>query len=274
MYFIVDGADDNIGKLYLGNTLIADGSGMTDISLDEVGGINIGAMNDGDVLMYDMSTGEWKNVSLASEIGDLIKVFTGASEREDGTTGLVPQPLSDDFDKFLRGDGSWADPTAEVKESLEELERSVSTLIGNDNGVSVRLIARSEAENAASAAVADLVANADSSFDTLKEIADWILTHPEAEEFVALANRVTSLDNLLNGTDGTEGLVAQVGTLSPIVGRLDTAVGNLEGKALKFAEDILDLNSALEAVNESLDSHNTRISDVENRLMWHELYEE
>ena len=40
-------------------------------------------------------------------------VFTGASSGNDGTTGLVPQPIGDggtDYDKFLKGDGTWATP--------------------------------------------------------------------------------------------------------------------------------------------------------------------
>ena len=36
LYFVVDGPDDSIGKLYLGNTLIADGNGITDIRVDNL----------------------------------------------------------------------------------------------------------------------------------------------------------------------------------------------------------------------------------------------
>lgn len=36
-----------------------------------------------------------------------ISVMTGATAQASGTIGLVPQPLSADVDKFLRGDGTW-----------------------------------------------------------------------------------------------------------------------------------------------------------------------
>ena len=114
LYFVVDGPDDSIGKLYLGNTLIADGNGVTDVSVDNLLDVNISAINGGDVLMYNMSTGKWENVSLASQIGNLIKVFTPASEEKNGTVGLVPAPQAGDQDLYLRGDGSWANPTEAV----------------------------------------------------------------------------------------------------------------------------------------------------------------
>ena len=79
LYFVVDGPDDSIGKLYLGNTLIADGNGITDVRVDNLLDVDIDAINGGDVLMYNMSTSKWENVSLASQIGNLIKAFTPAS---------------------------------------------------------------------------------------------------------------------------------------------------------------------------------------------------
>lgn len=36
--------------------------------------------------------------------------FTGATDTTDGTKGLVPQPRAGDNDKYLKGDGTWAEP--------------------------------------------------------------------------------------------------------------------------------------------------------------------
>ena len=276
LYFIVDGPDDSIGKLYLGHTLIADGNGITDVRVDNLLDVDIDAINGGDVLMYNMSTSKWENVSLASQIGNLIKVFTPASEEKNGTVGLVPAPKAGEQDLYLKGDGSWANPTEAVVLEVAGLKTSVDTLIGTDKNVSVRVIATDVASKEASAAVAKLVANAPESFDTLKEIADWIQEHPSAETFTALSNKVTSLNDLVNGNTekGITGLVSQVSTLNSTVSTLNEDVTALKGKALTFTTDISNLKSGLATVNTTLDKHSEKIASIESRLVWQELYEE
>ena len=275
LYFVVDGPDDSIGKLYLGNTLIADGNGITDVRVDNLLDVDINAINGGDVLMYNMSTSKWENVSLASQIGNLIKIFTPASEEKNGTVGLVPAPQAGDQDLYLRGDGSWANPTEAVALEVAGLKTSVDTLIGADKNVSVRVIATDIASKAASTAVANLVANAPESFNTLKEIADWIEDHPSTETFVALSNKVTSLDDLVNGNaeKNITGLVSQVSTLNSTVSTLNGDVTALKGKALTFTTDIADLKSGLATVNTTLSNHSEKIASIESRLVWQELYE-
>ena len=275
LYFVVDGPDDSIGKLYLGNTLIADGNGITDVRVDNLLDVDINAINGGDVLMYNMSTSKWENVSLASQIGNLIKIFTPASEEKNGTVGLVPAPQAGDQDLYLRGDGSWANPTEAVALEVAGLKTSVDTLIGPDKNVSVRVIATDIASKAASTAVANLVANAPESFNTLKEIADWIEDHPSTETFVALSNKVTSLDDLVNGNaeKNITGLVSQVSTLNSTVSILNGDVTALKGKALTFTTDIADLKSGLATVNTTLSNHSEKIASIESRLVWQELYE-
>ena len=275
LYFVVDGPDDSIGKLYLGNTLIADGNGITDVRVDNLLDVDIDAINGGDVLMYNMSTSKWENVSLASQIGNLIKVFTPASEEKNGTVGLVPAPKAGEQDLYLKGDGSWANPTEAVVLKVETLKTSVDKLIGTDKGVSVRVIATDVASKEASAAVAKLVANAPGSFDTLKEIADWIQEHPSTETFTALSNKVTSLNDLVNGNTekGITGLVSQVSTLNSTVSTLNEDVTALKGKALTFTTDIADLKSGLATVNTTLSKHSEKIASIESRLVWQELVE-
>lgn len=275
LYFVVDGPDDSIGKLYLGNTLIADGNGITDVRVDNLLDVDIDAINGGDVLMYNMSTSKWENVNLASQIGNLIKVFSPASESSNGTVGLVPAPQAGQQDLYLKGDGSWANPTEAVVLEVAGLKTSVDTLIGTDKGVSVRTIATDIASKAASTAVANLVANAPEKFDTLKEIADWIQEHPSTATFTALSNKVTSLNDLVNGNTekGITGLVSQVSTLNSTVSTLNGDVTALKGKALTFTTDIADLKSGLATVNTTLSKHSEKIASIESRLVWQELYE-
>ena len=276
LYFVVDGPDDSIGKLYLGNTLIADGNGVTDVSVESLLDVNISNINGGDVLMYNMSSGKWENVNLASEIGDLITVFSPASAEHNGTVGLVPAPQAGQQDLYLKGDGSWANPTEAVVLEIAGLKNSVNTLIGSDKGASVRVIATDIALDAASKAVANLVANAPDSFDTLREIADWIQAHPSTATFTALSNKVTSLDDLVNGNTekGITGLVSQVSTLNSTVSTLNIDVTSLKGQALTFTTDIANLKSGLATVNTTLSKHSEKIASIESCLVWQELVEE
>lgn len=53
--------------------------------------------------------------------------FVGASQSENGTAGLVIQPLAGDQNKYLRGDGSWQNITSDLTASL---------MVGASNGTS------------------------------------------------------------------------------------------------------------------------------------------
>ena len=77
----------------------------------------------------------------------------------------------------------------------------VATLVGEDTGKSVRAISAEE--------VAKTVAGADASYDTLKEIADWILN--DTTGAAKMANDVARLDAILDGIGG-EGEQATVVT--------------------------------------------------------------
>lgn len=68
----------------------------------------------------------------------------------------------------------------------------VATLVGEDTGKSVRAISAEE--------VAKTVAGADASYDTLKEIADWILN--DTTGAAKMANDVARLDAILAGIGG------------------------------------------------------------------------
>lgn len=72
-------------------------------------------------------------------------------------------------------------------------QSTVDTLVGEDAGKSVRAISSEE--------VAKIVAGADASYDTLKEIADWILS--DTTGAAKMANDITRLDAILAGIGGT-----------------------------------------------------------------------
>lgn len=77
----------------------------------------------------------------------------------------------------------------------------VATLVGEDSGKSVRTISSEE--------VAKIVAGANANYDTLKEIADWIMS--DSTGAAKMANDITRLDAILDGIgDPTSGEYATV----------------------------------------------------------------
>lgn len=270
LYFVVDGADDDIGKLYLGNTLIADGNGLTSLALGDLSDVTYGLMQHGDILMYDMAEDQWKNTNFATELGNLIKVFDGAGPTKDGLAGLVPQPVSanGDFNKYLKGDGSWSNPTEAVESSILNLQGQVSTLVGEDKERSVRSIATDIATKIAGEYYNQILNNAPGTLDTLGEIAAWIETHPDLDDIVQLIQRVGTLES-------------DVSTLKPQVEGLQTNLGklaeNVSGLQLSFETletNHSNLNALVLQIQASVKDNADDIADIYTRLSWQELYEE
>ena len=149
----------------------------------------------------------------------LIHDFVGATATTDGDNGLVPAPQAGDNTKYLRGDGSWADPT-------QALQSMVDTLVGSDTNKSVREIAVEE--------TAKIVNNAPTAFDTLKEIADWISANRNAQDIILLDNRVDTLEDLINGTFDendqrlTNGVVLDLQNLTNNYTSLSTTVNEIQ----------------------------------------------
>ena len=75
-----------------------------------------------------------------------------------------------------------------------ELENKVNVLIGTDNNKSVRAIAAEE--------VATIVAGADESYDTLKEISDWIKGHPN--NVGEINSEITTIKELIGYSERIE----------------------------------------------------------------------
>ena len=123
-----------------------------------------------------------------------------------------------------------------LKGRVNNNEKVLKTLYGSDsNTKSVRTIASEE--------VAKVVAGADASYDTLKEIADWISSHKT--DATAMNSAITALEGIVDGIggDGEKATVveyvtdaiaalkigdyAKAADLTALAGRVTT----LEGKA-------------------------------------------
>lgn len=111
LYFIAE-PTSNEGCLYLGNKLIAgngnnEGGDLSELlSLNDLTDVIVNSLDltDASFLIYDKSQQAWVNCSKEA------LVFVGSSSSSNGKAGLVPAPMAGEENKFLRGDGTWADP--------------------------------------------------------------------------------------------------------------------------------------------------------------------
>ena len=85
-----------------------------------------------------------------------------------------------------------ADDTAGLRERIKTNETALSTLQGTDTTKSARTIAAEE--------VAKIVDGAPKSFDTLKELADWISTH--GTDAATMNSAITKLQEIVDGIGG------------------------------------------------------------------------
>ena len=247
LYFVYENKEATSGLLYLGDKLISGGgisnvtklSDLEDILLSE-------GIGQDDILTYDTSLQKWVNTPLSDVLERIISVFTGATTSENGTSGLVPAPQAGDNNKFLKGDGTWAyTPGAE---DIEDLRAVIATVVGEDTNKSMRQVSAEE--------VAKVVAEAPESFDTLKEIAEWIQKHPE--DVAELNAKINELDRRVTANEGSiVSINSELEILSPKVASLETDLSNLTSRVTQNEGDILNLQTITE--------------DLDARLKWWEI---
>lgn len=262
LYFISEPGAKN-GLLYLGDKIIAGSSSTGSISnlsiadLKDVIIDNTG-LTDGSILMYDWVKKVWVNKTLDEVVVD---VMQGASSTKAGAAGLVPAPKVGEQNKFLRGDGTWAEAglTDAEKQELQDNTSKLEALIGDSTKLdgTVPSISEIALETLTEALVPE---DAKESLDTLQEISDWIQKHPGDvsainSNILDLQASVGSIENVLNGTKETEGLVSTVGKVYDSI--FDSDVG-LDHRVANI-EDVL-----YDSVDENGDTIQGLISIVGN----------
>lgn len=151
--------------------------------------------------------------NLQSQVNDLITKVGTAAEGETAATGLYKDiadvltiankgvadaktaqdaaaAAQEDVDALEAVVG--ADDTAGLHKRIKANETAISTLQGADASKSARVIAAEE--------VAKVVNGAPESFDTLKELSDWISTH--GTDAVAMNTAITKLQAIVAGIGG------------------------------------------------------------------------
>jgi hypothetical protein len=125
-----------------------------------------------------------------------------------------------------------------VNTQLAALSGRVDVVEGNDAGKSMRTVAADEAAKK----VAEVVANADADFDTLKEIADWILNDKEGA--AALQTDVAKLKQVTAGYEdegaikaADEALGQKITALEGRAGANEQAIANLQAADAQIIAD-------------------------------------
>lgn len=266
LYFIAEvGATK--GVLYLGDRVITGEDqtfsirDLTDVLISE----NVSTNS---LLIYN---GErWVNQSALEIISTYIDEMDGATEEQDGSTGLVPAPKAGEHNFFLRGDGTWVNPTAELQQSVQgldtkvkSLDTTIGSLVGTDSNKTIRAIAAEEMQK--------VVGGASEAFDTLLEVEQWIEQNKEVADLADLMSDVNHLNDAVFGVEATDESEAVPG-LVEVVSGLDDLINGTPEK-----EGILTKLSAVDAtllnVNREITNTNNRVTTLENRLKWGDLVE-
>ena len=276
LYFVI--SDDNSkGSLYLGSALIANNlsAGLSLSQLTDF--VASGAFTNEDVVVYQ--GGRWTNKQISSFMPGTMK---GATSDESGEGGLVPVPKAGDNTLYLRGDGTWANPTVGVVSDLEALTTKVNTLDSNLTkviGTDINKSMRSVASEVAATEVAKIVAKAPEAFDTLKEIADWIQgSDSSATDAADMLADITALNNAVFGTEEKDGLVTEVATLKQGLTDLTGTVSGLNTKLIQLSDvvgnETMGLVKKVNTIETTVSNHTTQINELSQKLMWSTLVEE
>lgn len=146
---------------------------------------------------------------------------------------------------------AYSDLAAALKTLIDgkAAQTTVDTLIGDDTGKSVRTVASEE--------VAKIVAGADKSYDTLKEIADWIMN--DTTGAAKMSNDIGRLDAILDGIGGT----GEEATVVAYVTKMIEALGI--GDYAKTADMTTELGKKVDKVEGSrlmTNAEGTKLSGI------------
>lgn len=128
-----------------------------------------------------------------------------------------------------------------VKSVANAAKADVDTLKGSDNNKSARTIASEE--------IAKIIADAPESFDTLKEIADWISNHQD--DAAAMNSAIIKLENILDGIGGE-------GESATVVQYVTDAINALNIGDYAKAADLTTLASRVSSLESTSHTHSNK----------------
>lgn len=153
---------------------------------------------------------------------------------------------------------SWVKPDTTTVEGLSTSIESLKTTIGDENSGLVKQVAENKAaidtlngdknvSGSVAYQIAQIVAGADESFDTLKEIADWITTHKtDAATMNAQIN--TNKDDIAS----LKTLVGSTAVATQIANAIDAALKDGGTDKYALAADLTSLSDEVAAIQTKL----------------------
>lgn len=152
------------------------------------------------------------------------------------------------------GKVSWVKPDTTTVEGLSTAIESLKTTVGDDKSGLVKQVADNKAaidtlngdktvSGSVAYQIAQIVAGADESFDTLKEIAEWITTHKtDAATMNAQIN--TNKDDIAS----LKTLVGSTAVATQIANAIDAALKNGETDKYALAADLTSLSEEVSGI--------------------------
>lgn len=152
------------------------------------------------------------------------------------------------------GKVSWVKPDTTTVEGLSTAIESLKTTVGDENSGLVKQVAENKAaidtlngdknvSGSVAYQIAQIVAGADESFDTLKEIAEWITTHKtDAATMNAQIN--TNKDDIAS----LKTLVGNTAVATQIANAIDAALKNGETDKYALAADLTSLSEEVSGI--------------------------
>lgn len=246
----IDGVDDRIDGV---DKTIADYKTEVASNFDDVA-TNFQTMND---MIGFEAKGETDTVikyvdaKVAEAAGNANEALNGKVEELGGAINTLDGKVDDEIERAQEAEQANAQAIADQKARIDALYAGSIEVDGEvvpDEGKSVRTIAAEE--------VALIVDGASESYDTLKEIADWIAAHPtDASEY---NSRITK---------NTEDIAALIKTVGDNKTAADEAIEALQGRAT-------DLEGRATAVEGRATALETRAKSAEDRLAELEAHDE
>lgn len=145
-----------------------------------------------------------KDGSTIDSFADVETALAGKQAAGDYATNAQAQAYADAKDTAISAAKSAADA---AQADVDALETTVTTLIGSDTGKTARAIAAEE--------TAKIVAGAGESYDTLKEIADWISSH--TTDAASMNSQINTNTANITALDNSLAAIAKTGNVNDLV---------------------------------------------------------